>query len=241
MTTDQNNIVNMFQTTLSFLDQNNSVWSGTVAFADAVTRAKSAVSSVSAAAKAQESPTGGVTGDKAQARADLEEQLLVIADQLSALAAKGNDKDMGAKVEMTKSSLDKLTDNALDQAVQRVVALAEANVTALADFDIAPAETKALEQARSAYTEIQTSTRKAAVGRKAQTESLPQLIANARSIFRNEIDKMVTLKKKNNPVFYAGYFAARMIVNRAATMAKKPATPGSGPTPPAPSTSVPRD
>jgi hypothetical protein len=69
--------------------------------------------------------------------------------------------------------------------------------------------------------------RQAAVGRKTQTDSLPQLIANERSIFRNEIDKMVTKKKKANPDFYAGYFAARIIVNHAATHAT--------PKPPAPS------
>ena len=45
--------------------------------------------------------------------------------------------------------------------------------------------------------------------------SLPQLIANVRGIFRNEIDKMMTLYRKANPDFYNGYFAARVIVNRA--------------------------
>jgi hypothetical protein len=177
-----------------------------------------------------------VTGDKAQARADLEESLLAIADQLSAFAAKQGDHDLGAKVEMTKSSLDKLTDNGLDQATQRVIALAQADTAALKDYGVTAADVTALEQARSAYASIKTSTREAAVGRKAQTESLPQLIANVRSIFRNEIDKMVTMKKRNNPDFYAGYFAARIIVNRAATFARKattaalaPATPATAP------------
>jgi hypothetical protein len=53
------------------------------------------------------------------------------------------------------------------------------------------------------------------------------LIANVRSIFRNEIDKMMTPYKKSNPDFYNGYFAARVIVNRAASHAapKKPTPP----------------
>ncbi len=68
--------------------------------------------------------------------------------------------------------------------------------------------------------------------RSTKTSSIPQLIADARSIFRNEIDKMATKFKKSNPYFFNGYFAARVIVNRAATQAKKkPATPA--PTPPA--------
>ena len=229
MTTDQNNIVNMFQTTLSFLDENNSVWSKTPAFADAVTRAKTGLTAIQDAAQAQESPTSGVTQDKAQMRADFEESLLAIADQLSAFAAKQGDHDLGAKAEMTKSSLDKLTDNGLDQTAQRIVGLANTNLAALADFGVTADAVTALETARADYAAIKTSTREAAIGRKTQTESLPQLIANERSIFRNEIDKMVTGKKKNNPEFYSGYIAARIIVNRAATIPKKGTNPPPNP------------
>jgi hypothetical protein len=53
------------------------------------------------------------------------------------------------------------------------------------------------------------------------------LIANVRSIFRNEIDKMMTPFRKSNADFYNGYFAARVIIDRAASHvpAKKPPTP----------------
>ena len=51
---------------------------------------------------------------------------------------------------------------------------------------------------------------------------MPTKIGNVRSIFRNELDKMVTKKKKTDADFYNGYFAARVIVNRAATLKPKP-------------------
>lgn len=227
MTQDQDNIRTMFQTTLNFLDANNSIWSGTAAFADAVTRAKNGATAIDTAADTQETPTSGVTGDKAQARNELEEQVLAIADQLSALAVKNGDNDLAAKVEMTKSSLDKMTANQLEQTAERVASLANDNIAALADFDVAAADVTALNTALAAFSTIKDSPRQAAVGRKAQTQSLPQLIADVRSIFRNEIDKLVTKKKKANPDFYAGYFAARIILNRAATHAapKSPPAP----------------
>src|SRR5438477_2543440 len=140
MTQDQDNIRTMFATTISFLDENNSVWTGTAAFADAVTRAKSGVGAIDASVSTQEAPTSGVTGDKAQARADLEEKTLEIADQLSALAVKNGDNDLGAKVEMTKSSLDKMTDSDLEQTAQRVAGLATDNIAALAAFDVTAAD-----------------------------------------------------------------------------------------------------
>jgi hypothetical protein len=50
MNQDQDNIITMFETTITFLDANNSVWSGTPAFADAVPRAKSGADAINASA-----------------------------------------------------------------------------------------------------------------------------------------------------------------------------------------------
>jgi hypothetical protein len=68
-----------------------------------------------------------------------------------------------------------------------------------------------------------TAPRQASAARQVQTKSLPSLIADVRSIFRNEIDKMMTFFKSSNSDFYGGYFAARVIVNKAAT--QKPTQP----------------
>jgi hypothetical protein len=223
----------MFQTTLAFLDENNSVWSGTTAFVDAVTRAKTGVEAIDTAADTQQTPTTGVTLDKAQARTDLEDQTLEIADQLAALAAKTANHNLAAKVDVTKSSLDQMVDSDLEQTAERVANLANTNIAALAAYGVTAADVTQLNTLLTAYQTIKTSPREAAAARKVQTASLSQLIASARSIFRNEIDKMVTKFRKTNADFYNGYFAARVIVNRAATHPgpKPPPTP---PPPPAP-------
>src|SRR6266849_6425061 len=98
MNQDQDNIRTMFQTTLAYLDSNNSVWSAITAFADAVTRAKNGLDGIDSAADTQQTPTTGVTADKAQARIDLEDKTLAVADQVSAFAAKSGDNDLGAQV-----------------------------------------------------------------------------------------------------------------------------------------------
>ena len=136
-------------------------------------------------------------------------------------------------MDVTKSSLDRLVDSDLEQTAERVANLATANIAALAAYGITAADVTQLNTLRTTYAGIKTSPREAEAARKVQTASLSQLIANARSIFRNEIDKMVTKFRKTNPDFYNGYFAARVIVNRAATHAgPKPPTPP--PQPPAP-------
>jgi hypothetical protein len=231
MTQDQEDITTMFETTLALLDQNNSIWSGRDAFADAVTRAKLGTNEIRGKTGRQTSPTAGVTGDKAQSRNDLEEQMLEVGNQVAALAAKSSDHDLGAKVEMTKSSLDRMSDSDLVQAAKRVVEAATANLAALAPYGVTKAEVTALEAAATKFEEMKGSTREAAVGRKVETLSLPEAIGTVRSIFRNELDKMMTAFKRSNPDFYNGYFAARVIVNRAATRtaAKKTEPPAAKP------------
>ena len=142
---------------------------------------------------------------RAFARTELEDKTLEIADQLAALAVKNGDNDLLAKAQTSKSALDTMQGNDL--------------------------ESTALNTARTTFQGIQTSPRELVAGCKALTQSLSELIANVRSFFRNEIDKIMTPYKKSNPDFYNGYFAARVIVNRAASHAapKKPAPPPPNP------------
>jgi hypothetical protein len=165
-----------------------------------------------------------LTVDKAQLRSDLEDETLKIADQLAALAAKNQKGDLAAQVRVTRSSLDQLGDLDLEQTAERIGLLANLNFGALADYGILPADMTALDTARTAFVKTKAVPREAVAQREAQNESLSQLIANVCSIFRNEIDKMMTPFKKSNPDFYRGYFTAREIIDRAATHGA-PATP----------------
>jgi hypothetical protein len=83
---------------------------------------------------------------------------------------------------------------------------------------------------------MKTAPRKAAADRKGLTQTMPERIRNTRDIFRNQIDKMMTAFKKPSPEFYGGYFAARVIGNRATSQAAPPPPPppASPATPPTP-------
>jgi uncharacterized membrane protein len=225
MRQDQQNTRTMFQTTLDFLDANNAVWSGMTPFADAVTRAKASLAAIDSATDAQETPTTGVSRDKADLRDDLERKILPIANQQSALAFKKSDNDLAVQVEVTKWSLDKMQDTDLEQVAERVRELANAHLAELAPYGITAAQVTALEDARAAFQAVMTAPRQAAATRRAQTMTLPQLMANVRSIFRNELDKMIIAFQTSNPNFYNGYFAAHAVVDRAATHTTAPAPP----------------
>lgn len=229
MTQDQENVTSMMETTLQYLDTNNSVWSGKAAFAAAVIEAKDGVKAIRDTASKQESPTGGITDEKAQARGDLEDLALEIADQVSAYAAKNSDVGLAAQVHVSRSSLDQAQDDDLVQVAERIRDAANTNVAALADYGVTPAEVTALSDAITAFSGMKSSPRTAKAAKSGATQSIASLVQAARSLFRTQLDKMMTPFRKTNPEFYTGYFAARVIVDRAATQS----TPTPTPPPPA--------
>jgi hypothetical protein len=222
MTQDQENVTSMMETTLQYLDQNNSAWSARPAFAAAVTDAKAGVKAIREAASKQETPIEGITDEKAQARGALEDLTLEIADQVSAYAAKGGDVGLAAKVHVSRSSLDQAQDDDLVQTAERVRDAANLKVAALGDYGVTVAEVAELTAAIETFAGMRTAPRTAKAGKSGATQSIASLVQSARSLFRTQLDKMMTPFRRTNPEFYSGYFAARVIVNRAAT--QKPST-----------------
>jgi hypothetical protein len=240
MNQKQDNITTMFETTLAFLDKSQSTWNKIPALVDAVTRAKDGTTQIRSRTGQQQTPIEGVTGEKAQARDDLEEKLLVIADAIAAFAAKSANPDLAAKAEMTKSSIDGLSDSDVVQTAQRVSEAANANVAVLGPYGVTTASIDELNGAIGLYAQKKESPREAIIGRKIETLSLPGAIRAVRSIFRNEIDKLMTAFKRTEPDFYNGYFTARIIIDRAATKPAKAAEPSAPAPSPAPSPAPPK-
>lgn len=233
MNQKQDNTITMFETTLAILDKNKDTWKNAVAFVDAAQRAKDGTAAIRARTGVQQAPLEGATDEKAQVRDDLEEKLLVVADAIAAFAAKTANPALAAQVEMNRSVLDRLPASDLVQTAQRVIDAAEANLAALAPYGVTATTKDELQGAATLFANKKESPREAVIGRKVETLSLPLAIREVRSIFRNELDKLMTAFKKTTPDFYNAYFTARIIVDRAATIPPKttapPLTPPAGP------------
>lgn len=219
----QDNQAAMVETVAAYLNDNKAVWSGTKAFAAAVADLKAAIEAIGDQADRQQTPTKGTTDDKAKARDTLEEVMLEIADQLSALAEATGDLKLAGQVEFTRSALDKLTAKELETTAKRVAKLATANLKALADYNLDQDDLDGLDELTESFGGAKTAPRQAIAGRSAATSSLSQGIAKTRRILRSRIDKLVTPFRKTNPNFVAGYLAARVIVDRGGRNAKPPA------------------
>jgi hypothetical protein len=223
MTQEQDNMTKMFEATNSALDGGKEFWEDIPAIADAVSRAETGTTAIREKAGDQ-APTGD-TDAKAATKMALEEQMLHVADQLSALAAKTGDYLLAAKVDIMKSTADRLPDSDLLVFAKGVAKAAADNAAVLAtDYKIPAAELTALDALIAKFEGMKTAPRDATVLRRVATLSLPEAIVFVRGIYRNELDKMMTRFKKTQPDFYKAYFAARVVVHQAATHApaKKP-------------------
>jgi hypothetical protein len=210
------------------LSANQPLWNGV----KAVTVTVGALNTIIAQKRdEQETATDGQAENARQARHDLETEILEIADQIYALASKNGDALLEAQSHFTLSQLDGLYPDKLEQTAKDVSALATANIAALADYNVTATDVTAFDNLRTNFSEVKTAVPTAVATRAGQTKTLPQAIRDNQTLLRKQLDKQMTKFKKTQPEFYAGYHAARSIVNRRSHHAGTQPTPAPTPTP----------
>jgi hypothetical protein len=232
MNQDQFNITGMQSGVAAYLARNSTLWGGVKAVSDTVAALNANNAIIAQKANEQETATDGAAALKIQVKHDLEEKILENADQLSSLAAKNQDVTLGAQVELTLSALDKLEDDQLEAKGKNVSALATANLAALADYNVKQSDVTALDALTTQFHNVKTAPRTAIAKRSSQTKTMPQAISDNTSLLRNQLDKQMTKFKKSNPEFYAGYHAARVVIQRRSHHAGKQPSPTPATTPP---------
>lgn len=231
MNQDQYNITGTQTTLVDYLIQNKPVWGNVKAINDTVNAIMANNTIISNKANVQEHATDGAAELKRQARHDLEEKVVEIADQLFSLADKTNDTALEAQVHLTLSSVDGLEDDDLERTANNILQLATTNLTALADYNVVQADLDALTMLTKNFTKFKTAPRTGIAKRKGQTDTMPQAIDSNQSLIRRQLDKQMTKFKKKNPEFYAGYQAARLIVKRRSHHASSQPAPAAPPAP----------
>ena len=229
MNTDQTNRITMMKTVTVYMDGQNAVWNGMAPMGTSVQRLKEKLTAIDTAAQQQETPSGA-TDNKAATRDALEDVLFLACEALGVIGHTSNDHGLLALTALSPSELGHLGTEELVRRATAVLGEANSRKTELAALHVTQANLDELTQALQNFSDAKEQPRTATAERMAQTESLATLIREANNILRNEIDRMVNLFRRSNPDFVAGYRAARVIVDRAATHSSaKPA--GSVPTP----------
>lgn len=227
MNRDQFNRSEMFNTVSTVMQNNFGAWSGTAAIVTAVNDLNAKIAAIAVKAGSQQTPITGAAAQKEQVRNNLEDKTLEIADAIAAFAAANNDANLGGQVEYTASVLDRMPDDALEETAERIAGLATTHAGALVAYGVVGDDVEDLNNLALEFHDQKTAPRAAVAGRAAQTGTLPDLLTETTSLLRNRLDKLMTKFKRTNPVFFAAYRTARVIVDRGA-----PPAPPKQPTPP---------
>ncbi len=122
---------------------------------------------------------------------------------------------------VTKSQFYKLHDNEALALSKTTLDKAMENKEALSGYGLTEAMTDDLEQAIGSYEALVVKPRDTITERKGQTKSLAQLFAETKSLLYDRLDKLMSLFKESEPLFYESYFSARNVINTAARKRKK--------------------
>jgi len=227
MNRKQLNIVEAASTVAAYMatPENAAIWQGNQAITDTMAVVNGDLDTVAALEAKQKAPVTGPAADKATLRYDYEDEILRIACQVAALAAKNQDSTLEAQVEFSMASLDKLAADDLIATGTRVSDLATANLAALAPYKILQADITKLNGLTVQFDAAKTKPRQAVVDRKKKTDQFQPLVSSLLSTLRRQLDRQMVNYKRTQPEFYAGYLAARVIVDRGNPAKKKPTPP----------------
>jgi hypothetical protein len=222
MNTQLSNKVTMGRTVSAYMAEHNAVWNTMTPLQAAMTEVDGKLEEITIAAGQHETPQGA-TADKAEARDALEEVLFLMCEALGVLAHNSGDNDLAALTDVTATSLDRMRGEELSHRGAAVLAQANAHKTELQPLQVTQANIDELTAALAAFNAAKTGPRTATAERTALTKSLPKLVRELLDILRKKVDRMVSLFRRTDPDFVAGYEAARVIIDRAATHKTKPA------------------
>jgi hypothetical protein len=221
----------MGQTVNKFWSDNAATLVTVPAIATVRTALETLLNDINQHVQKQEDPTEGITQDKDTLRDQLEDQIRRVADPTFAYAMSNNDHTLGAEVSVTVSELDRMAEERLDDVAARVHAAATANLNDLkTDWAVNQPDLDALAQLRTSFNAAKNAPREKIATKAGFTATLPSKIKQMMSLLRLQGDKVMTPFRSTNPELYAGYLAARVIVDLTAKQSVQP-TPPTPPTP----------
>jgi len=215
MTKDQEDILNMYQSTDDVLQkpEHAPIWAANVPFDAAVTELEDNIDKIEEQRDIQGEDTTGITDDKQNKRKSLEDQTFTAGSIIVFYASAVNNRKLLKKVNFTRSELRDARDNELPGMSEQVHQEAVANAAAVLPYGLTGAMTTDLDTAKNDFVEFISKPRAAKSETSAATEQLPKIYIDTNTLLEERIDKGMELYRVSNPGFYTEYFNARIIVN----------------------------
>ena len=225
MNAKQENKVSTYAGLNVVLAQNEPKWQSLTAFVASVTLFRNGLDNINAIAQTRNSSTKGVTADKQSARDTMTLAALEVAGAVSAYGSDIGSHELQGKVDYTESDLRRTRDSELTTVCQGIHDAAQSVLANLADYGVTAQTLTDLQSKITGY--------HGTVGKPASVKSVKQAAGTSLDSAIDEVDKVLEEKmdklmpkfRASEPDFFNAYFAARSIVDNAAS---RPAKNGNG-------------
>jgi len=222
MNNKQSNHLDMFNATKQVYTTHQAVIDSVQARGLAFTTFTGNVAAINSNIATQSMVTTGVTTDKGVSRTALNELSGVIFGIARAWALANNDNTNAEDLDFSMSDLAHIKDDTIIPFLNHRKTIIENNATALEDYGITTEIIDAWTDSITAFDTHNTLPRAVIIEIGTSTEQLELLFKGTMNLLRNTIDPLMRLLKATNPLLYARYIRARIIIDRGGTRPSDP-------------------
>jgi len=207
------NKIAMYQTVQAILQQNQSSWGSTPAFATLVGEFSGKLQELEDLSFQHGSVRLGVTAAKNALRKQTTEQARVFFGALKAHALFVKDVELAERANITQSALNNLGNLAFKHKLDEIIQLVTVRLNELGEYGIDQTKLDEFQGLRDACEAAFLLPRQAMVDRKTLTESIRQRVKSIDLLLKRGIDGLMMAYKTAAPDFYFHYKASRSIVD----------------------------
>lgn len=201
----------MYKAVVKLFDDNAAKIAAITALTPVINSLKDKIEAIGELDNMARTASSGNADTKAADEAALIADAVPIASALFAYGASTNDDRLKALSGVTKSSLVALRDTQLITDVTNIKNLADANAASLAGYGITPAMIAALDTKLNAFNSSSGMRETGASASSAAYENLPALFKETDTLLYEQADKIMTVFKNSDPLFYSQYENTRVI------------------------------
>jgi hypothetical protein len=209
--------LNMFRATQKHCTDNAAIVATIPAFQASVNSLNAKITSIIATAQQEDLVTKGITIDKAEAKKTLCQLAADVAAPIIAYAAATKNNQLLKEVSFTYSDLFKTKDDQLAPRCKNIHDAAQTNLAALTPYGISAATVATLETTINNYQSKVPDPRNAAAQKVTIRTNLKNLIKEADTVLKLQMDKTIVGLKTTHPDFVSTYKSNRVIVDPSKT------------------------
>uniref|UniRef100_UPI0032175E46 hypothetical protein n=1 Tax=uncultured Draconibacterium sp. TaxID=1573823 RepID=UPI0032175E46 len=213
MNKTQINQKEMYDTVISFLDNNSALWSSIPKVGEFKNEFSGIVMQIDAAQYAQQQAQVYLGKNKTQVKSTVARKADILNDSIEAFALVTGNNKLANQMATSYSDLNRMRNADFIPAVKAVVAAAEDNLEVLTgEYGVTAEQVEGLKTDFDGFLVLNGQPRAYQVASVQATKELELLFGEAKDTLE-KLDKVMSIFKRRDPNFYNGYEAARVIVD----------------------------